>query len=380
MIKKIIFAGICAISLFGFLSSCSKYVPPKPAPLTSFTETLAVQKIWSNNIGGGISKDNLKLNPAFTNGTIFAADAKGRISAIDKNTGKTLWHVNTKNPITSSLAASDSLVYAGTGSAKILALQQTDGKIKWQKDLVNDVLATPLAVDNMVVTKTESGQLNAFAAENGKLLWKYSQEEPPLILRGSSSPKYADGLVITGFASGEIVALDSDTGLLKWRQTVAEPTGSFPVERMVDIAADPIIYNGVIFAATFQGKLAAINLNNGEVLWKTNASTYEGLAVNKNKVFISDAQDNVIAYDKDTGEKIWEQKSLTNRSLTGPAVIDNAVVVGDMEGYLHFMNVENGNFIARIKVDSSGLLAQPIVKDNALYVITRAGNLVKFAV
>jgi outer membrane protein assembly factor BamB len=204
------------------------------------------------------------------------------------------------------------------------------------------------------------------------------QEQPPLVLRGGSAPKAQDGLLISGFANGEIVAFNEDTGKISWRQLVAEPSGTFAVERMVDIVADPVIVDNTIYVATYQGKIAALNLHNGRILWTKDASTFSGLAVTNNMVIISDANDYVTAFDRATGAQLWQQKSLEYRGLTAPATISHYAVVGDAEGYLHFIDTRNGRFAARVAVGGGGIVAAPIVNDNAVYVVTRSGYLAKF--
>ena len=370
-LSKILFLS-CALFAFG----CSKDTTPQPTPLVDFPQSLDIEKSWSHNIGSNIGEDYVKLDPAFSANTVFVPDYKGKITAIDKNTGKILWKTNTKSTITSSAAANSHTVFVG-GSGQIFALAQDNGKIKWSRDVVNEILATPLVTDDLVIAKTTNGQLTAFDANTGDIVWKYSQEEPPLVLRGSSSPKASDDSIISGFASGEMVALNKNSGKVEWKQLIAEPSGNFAVERMVDIVADPIIADGVIYTATYQGKLAALSLRTGKVLWTNNISTFSGLAVNNNLVIAADANDTVSAFDRSSGDIVWQQKSLANRGLTAPAIISHYVVVGDKEGYLHFMNTANGHFVARLNIGGKGIIAQPIVYGNAVYVVTRSGYLAK---
>jgi len=372
------FYKILFLSCVLFAYGCSKDTTPKPAPLVDFQQQLNVKNSWSHNIGSNIGEDYVKLNPAFSGDKIFVPDYRGTITALNRNTGKVLWKTKTKVTITSSLAANSNLVFAGTGAGEILALDQNNGQIKWSAPLTNEVLATPLALDDKVIVKTTNGQLTAFATANGVPMWKFTHEEPALVLRGSSSPKVSGNLIICGFANGEIVALNQDTGNVAWRQPIAEPNGSFAVERMVDIVADPVIKDGVIYTATYQGKIAALNLKSGAGLWTNTISTFSGLDVTNNLIIASDAYDNVSAFDRSNGDLVWQQKALANRGVTAPAVISHYVAVGDNEGYLHLMNTVNGHFVARIHVGGGGIIAQPIVDGNAIYVVTKSGSLAKY--
>lgn len=372
----------CAFAvIFVALTGCGhKEAAPKPAALVAFNPALEVKTLWSKNIDAGSGKEELKLSPAGTADKIFVADYKGKVSAVNRDSGKTIWSANTEAPITTGLAVGDGLVFVGTGQGKIFALYQSNGKKKWQNAMTNEILATPLYAQNVVVAKTENGQLSGFDALSGKRLWNYMQEGPALVLRGSSAPKVYDGMVVSGFANGELVALDIDSGNVVWKQIVAEPKGSFAVERMIDINADPVIIDNRIYVATFQGKLAALNVKNGNILWEQNISTYSGLTVDTHNVYISDSSDTVWAFDRDDGSVRWKQNALANRQITAPVAIGSYVVVGDAEGYLHWLAKANGNFVARDKIGSGGILDAPIASGNSIYVFTRGGKLAKLAI
>lgn len=375
--NKCAILGILGITL-ALLSACSKdEPPPKPAALTIFKPTVAVHKQWSNNISTN-KTPYLKLAPAFANDKVFIASPSGKIKAIEKNTGKTAWQINTKMPITSGLAANSNMIFVGTGNGNVLALQQQNGKTAWQTTVPNDVLAAPAANDSVVVVKTSSGHISAFDTATGKSLWNYTPPESPLTLRGSSSPVIANGMVISGFANGEMAAIDLENGTLEWKQQIATPTGSFAVERMVDIVANPVVKDNIIYVATFQGSIAAINIKSGHIIWQQPMSCYSGIAVDEHNVYVTDTQDKVWALDRTNGSEMWHKETFANRSLSGPAVLNNLVAIGDAEGYVHWLDTTNGQIAARTAI-SGAIVASPITIDGAVYVFSSSGDLAKFS-
>lgn len=361
------------------LSACSSYNPPKPAPLVSFQPTLQVQKQWSNSIGKGTNGKFLKLTPVIANGKIYANSNNGIAAAFDTESGDKIWKVNTGLTFTSGLTATDNLIFAGTDQAQIVAIQQAKGLPGWWRPVTSEVLATPYAASHKVLVKDESGTLTAFNT-SGKQLWIYSHNDPSLILRGGSSPKIVGKYVIVGFSSGELVALNLYSGNVIWSKFIAEGHGGSDVERMVDIDADPQIANGVIYVATYRGKVAAVNLYNGRILWRHDLSSYSGLAVSGGNVYVSDTSGNVWDFDARTGAVVWRQTALSNRNISGPAVVGNGVVVGDVKGYLHFMSKADGHFVARVDVGGGAIMTAPIAVGNAVYVYTSGGKLAKYLV
>jgi len=364
-----------------FLYGCAGYKPPAPAPLVSFKPTLNVQQQWSLRASQGTSGEYLKLTPAIVGNKIFVNSYVGEITAIDVNNGHKIWKTYTKMNLTSGLAAGNGMLFVGDSEGQVLAYQQSKGAFVWWAPISSQILATPCVNGNTLLVKAENGQLSAFNVNNAKQLWTYSHDEPTLILRGGSSPQMFGNKVVTGFASGELVVIDLRDGQFIWREPIAEGQGSMAVQRMVDIDVNPKIFSGVIYVATYQGKIAAVNLKNGKILWQHKLSSYSGLAVDNERVYVSDETGHVWAFDRKTGNVIWKQSDLSYRKITGPALVDNAVIVGDGQGYLHFMSPTDGHFMARVLVHKNdGIIAEPIAVGNSVFVYTQGGRLARFDV
>ena len=375
--KKIFKIVLGSLMIFN-LAACSWFGDDavKPAPLVNFTQTLHAHKEWSNNNSTGTAKQYLKMTPAMSNGKIYTVSYLGKVRAINKLTGRTIWKTSLGTHLTSGVAVDNDMLFLCGSRGQILALSQQNGAIKWRTNFNNEILAVPVAASGKIKIKTE-GQLIALDQQNGLKLWSYEQEQPSLVLRGSNTPKIVGDMVITGFANGNIAALDINTGRLIWQSALAESTGSSMIERMIDVDADMAVIGNVVYASSYQGNIAAVSLK-GQLLWKRALSSYTGVAADVAKVYVSDSYGTVWALDRQTGTVVWQQKALADREITAPVLYgNNYLAVGDKEGYVHFMRISDGRFVARIKAGSSRIIAAPIADSGDLYVMLTSGTLVK---
>lgn len=376
------FRLIIALFLALTLSACESFLTgagssnaPKPTALVAFQPEFNAQPVWSTRIGFGMYKDYLKLGPVVDN-RVFVADASGKVTATNAQSGGKLWQVNTKASITSGPTVGAGLVIVGTADAQIVALNEMTGAQVWRVKLPNAVLAAPQISAGRVLVRTVDGKLCALATQNGQLLWMYDHGSPTLILRVNSVPQVADDKVIAGFADGKLAAYSIDQGKLLWEQTIAYPQGAGQAAQMVDVAADPVIAGDVIFVATYQGKIAAVALQTGQVLWQRDISTYTGLVLGPQLLYVTDAQGGVWAFDRRSGDVIWHQTQLLNRQLTAPVLMGNAVMVADVEGYLHWLSQQDGHLVGRVlAAKGKNIVAAPAVLGNMVYVATTDGHL-----
>jgi len=169
--------------------------------------------------------------------------------------------------------------------------------------------------------------------------------------------------------------VDLISGDLRWEVSITAPSGRSELERMVDIDVDPLVVEGVIYACTYQGEMAAVTEDTGVVLWRRKLSSYSGIGGNWRQVYVSDDEGNLWAIDPSNGSAIWKNDTLLRRGLSGPALLGEYVVVGDFEGYLHWFDSSNGEMLARTRAGSDAITTQPIARDGVLYVYGEGGAL-----
>ena len=381
MKQKVLFKGRFLLSILilvgcATFSSSDNVLPP--APLVDFKPTIKINELWKSRIGKGSGNHYLRLNPVIKDNKIFVADYSGNVVAFDVDSGQIIWQQRLDVSISSGISIDGDKLFIATGEGGIVALNASDGELLWNTLVGSEILATPTATKGIVLAKSIDGSITALSQNDGKQLWHFDQEVPPLILHASSQPQVAGQSAVVGFANGRLVSLALHTGKLLWNKKIAEGKGATVIERMVDIDVSPIVVRGVVYVATYQGKIAALELQSGRILWRHTISSYAGIAADLKNVYISDAKSYVWAFDEETGAVIWRQAQMEGRMLTGPALLNNYIVVADMEGYLHWLSKENGDFVARNELDSSGVIVSPIVAGNRVYVYSRDGYLYAF--
>ncbi|MET0012019.1 MAG: outer membrane protein assembly factor BamB [Sedimenticola sp.] len=347
----------------------------KPAELVELENPVAMRTLWSTSVGAGTDELRVKLVPFVVDNRVYAADSNGTIEALDASNGKKLWSIESELEISGGPGAGDGLVLVGTSNAELVAFDSANGAERWRTRVSSEVLSVPKVSQGIVVVHTIDGKLFGFDAASGKQAWIYDRTVPVLTLHGSSSPVISGNAVICGFASGKLAAIELETGSPIWEVSVTAPSGRSELERMVDIDGDPLVVDGVIYVATYQGEMAAVSQDTGVVLWRRKLSSYNGLGVDWRQLYVSDDNDFVWAVDPRNGSLIWKNEKLKARRLSTPAVMGEYVVVGDYDGYLHLLATEDGRLLGRTRVGEDPITTAPVVVDGVIYVYGDGGDL-----
>ncbi len=222
------------------------------------------------------------------------------------------------------------------------------------------------------------GEVIAVSLTKEETLWRYQHGAPTLVLRGGSRPRVVNNEVLIGFADGKFVALNASNGKLLWERLMALPKGASIVEQMVDINVDPVIVGDMAYVVSYQGNLAAINTHSGETKWQIPFSSHTGMAVQRNTLYAVNDDDEIWSVNRPNGQVNWRQVDFAARDITAPAIIDDILVVGDKEGYLHWLATKDGHHIARIQATGDAIIARPVVHNNTVYVLTASGRVAAF--
>lgn len=359
------------------------------ADLARFRPTAKITDIWFADAGQG--RKYLSLSLWSDGRNIYVADADGQVSAYTADRGKQLWRVDLKQPVSGGVGGGDKWLLLGTRKGEVIALNRGNGATVWRAAVSSEVLAPPIESQGVVAVNAGDGRVFAFAASDGKRLWVQERTEPSLSLRGTSTPAIVKGAVVSGFANGRFAAFDVKDGRQRWELTVAEPRGRNEIERLVDVDTQPLVNGNIIYTAGYQGRIVAVNVESGGVIWSREISAYTGMDSDSNNVYITDAQGNVVAFDGQTGSGVWKQDKLHGRGLTAPAVMGPFVIVGDVEGYVHVLRREDGSLAARYRLEregtetgfehaafegiSSPIRARPLVVGDTVFALNTGGQL-----
>ncbi len=382
-VLKRVLAVAVAVSV---LSGCASEVDSiQMAPLPKVDNTFTPKTDWSRSVGNGVSGYYSKLTPVVGLDKVYVADRDGLIEALNPANGKVEWKTDLEKDnsalLTGGLVLGDGKLFVGTANAKVIALDAETGKEVWRTTVAGEVLSKPLVSDGLVVVNTSLGVLQALDAETGASKWQVSNEVPTLTLRGDSSPVAVSGGVFWGLANGRLAGALMSDGRMLWQQLIAAPKGSTEIDRLVDVDASPVIDGDRLYAVGYNGTLVSIDLRSGQIAWKRNYSSATDFVIDGSELFLVTAKDHIVAVDARSGTELWQNTDLQYRQLSAPAVIDGYLVVGDAEGYLHWLDTQSGEFVSQESVDGSGIAVPPVaLDDNGFIVVTRDGEINKMQI
>jgi outer membrane protein assembly factor BamB len=310
---------------------------------------------------------------------VYAASGSGVVARYDAASGKQVWRVDTKRPLTGGVGADADRVLVGTRKGEVLALD-LNGKTVWTSRVSSEVLSAPRLAEGMVIVRSGDGRIAALDANDGVRKWEYSASLPPLLLRSDAGVAVARKSVFAGLHNGRLVALGLASGNLGWEATVAQPKGANELERMVDVAAAPVLEEDEVCAVAFQGRVACFDAVKGTLLWSRDASSAVSLGGDPGTLYMTDDRGTVQALDRSTGATYWKMDKLYGRQVSAPVIVGRFVAVGDFEGYVHFLHREDGALAARLATDGSPIVARPQRVGPNLLVQTRGGGVYLIAV
>jgi len=351
-----------------------------PAALTTFEARADVQELWSTDIGKGPEQTYLRLTPVLNRDVLYVTDTRGHVQALSLPGGRMLWETDLSLDVTTGVGFGDNQILVASRKGVIVSLDSASGKEQWRGQASSEVLAPPVIGNGVVVVQCVDGRLTALSSSSGKRLWSIDRSEPALTLRGTATPVVVSNLVLAGYANGKLLAANLKDGRVLWEIPVAQPKGRSEIERLIDVDAPVLVVGQVLVAAAYQGRVVAMSLQDGRLLWSRDISTYQPMASDGVNVYVSDAEGHVVAVDLRNGATVWKQDKLLNRRLSGPAVVGAAVAVGDFEGYVHWLSREDGQFLARERAGSSAILATPVADTPILYVTNQNGKLYAFRI
>jgi outer membrane protein assembly factor BamB len=380
MIRRLALFLLCGLLLQGcnWFRSWGDPEPGDPAELVKFDASVKVKKIWSTGIGDGMGKEGIAMAPVYVSGKLYAADYEGRLMAIDAESGKKIWSVKTKQPFSGGPSVGDELIIMGTIDGAVIAFDVDNGNERWSAKVSSEVLSVPGISDDVVVVRGIDGRVFGLDSETGARLWVHDHSVPLLTLRGNADILVRGSTIYVGYDDGSVTALRADDGSLIWNQSIVSPEGRTELERLSDIGTNMVIVASDLIVSSYKSRVVSLAADSGRMLWFKDISSATGVTVDRTNLAISDKAGDVWLLDRRNGATQWKIDQLTNRGLTRPAFYGDYIVVGDKEGYLHWINTSDGNFVARERLGKKGFVSAPLTVGTTTYVMTTKGDLAAF--
>jgi outer membrane protein assembly factor BamB len=362
------------------LAACSKDKDvDQPAKLTDFTKTIRAERVWTASVADkGAKPLRLGLGLAVDGNHVYAAGRKGEVAAFDLASGRALWRAKTKLALSGGPGAGSGLVVVGSTFGDLVALNAADGAVRWKVRLNGEVLSAPAVSERLIAVRTVDGKLRGLSLKDGQELWTQEQQVPRLSLRGTSWPVMTGDLVLCGFDNGKVAAVNANDGSIQWETTISPAHGKTELERLDDVDAGVRVSGSDVYAIGFQGRIAMLALDTGQIWWSHDASSFRGIGLDDGALYVATADGEVVALRRRTGTELWRQKALLHRRLSAVVEADTSIVVGDYQGYVHWLDKATGALAARAATGKVRISNSPVVVGNMVLVVNDAGKISAF--
>jgi outer membrane protein assembly factor BamB len=370
---------VAALALIGACSKDKSIEPP--AKLTPFAATMRVQRLWSASVDDKKAVPlRLALGLSLADNRVYAAGHRGDVVAFDLASGRVLWRARTHAPLSGGTAVGGELVLVGANDGQLFALKAANGEIRWKVRLNGEVLAPAAISERLIAVRTVDGKLHALSPADGHELWSQEQQVPRLSLRGTAQPVIVGELVLCGFDNGKVLAANMSDGSVQWEATITPPHGRTELERLADIDSAVSVSGQDVYTVGFQGRVAMLALETGQIWWSHELSSYRGLTLGDDALYVATADGEVVALKARTGAEMWRQKALLHRGLSALATMDDTLVTADFQGYVHWLDKASGALAARASTGKVRVSTAPVVAGNMVVVINDRGQLSAFRV
>ena len=344
-----------------------------PTPLYNLKSSLNLKVLWQENIGEH-NGDNLDI--FHIEDFLFIATSDGTIKKIDSKSGNTFWEKKFNVKLTSGIAGDDDNLFFSTSDGFLWCMNH-DGELIWKSLLSGEINSLPIIYDSKVVVKLNNYKIIQLNTKDGSVLWKYQAAIPPLTFKSEGKLIQSNNVVYLGLPGGKMVAIDSPTGGLVWESNISRAKGATDIERANDITSHPVIDDAVIYGVTTNGDISSLDRRNGKTIWTEPISSFYGMAFDGSSLFVTHDTGSIYSVRKDDGEVEWRQAGLKFRRIGVGTLINDYIAFGDYDGYVHFLSIDDGSIIGRIKLEDSKILNNIIKIDDAVIVMMTAdGDLI----
>ncbi len=370
--------SLLLIVAFALLAGCATPDNAEPpAALTEISDPQRVRQLWSFNTGAGTVKNFYDMQPLVLGNVIYTIDTRGLINAIDSASGGSQWSYPTGLPAIAGLAGNNRGLIASSREGELVMFDFAAASLqtRWRLQLNSEIRSKAVIDGNQVFVKTVDGRLNAINADTGALTWAVSRRVPALSLTGNSYPVVSGDLVISGFDDGKLVAFERDNGSTVWETQVTIASGRTEIERLIDLDGQFLLRDGVLYVSSYQGNLAAISANNGQVIWSREFSSFQAIEADREALYLTDVSSHLWSIDRRTGSSFWKQDVLNARKITAPRLLGDRLVVADLEGYVHWFDKQDGRLLARSEPHAHRHLSQPVAVADRVLVLDSSNQL-----
>ena len=360
-------AGLTAVL---WLAACSSD-RPKPTPLTPVEAKLAVRPVWQAKLDAV----RMPLAMPVRDGVVMLAGADGSVMALDLATGREQWRGQAGKKLSAGVGSDGRFAAVVTVDNELVVFDR--GARLWSAGLDSATTTSPFVAGERVFVVGVDRAVHAFDAQDGKRLWTFQRSGEALTLaQAAVITSYKDTLLVGQGAT--LVGLDPTKGTVRWETAITSPRGTNEVERLNDLVGPALRLGDVVCARAFQTAVGCIAANNATLKWSRLVGGQQAIGGDTDLLAGADASDRITAWRSATGDIAWTNESLLYRNLSAPLVLARAVIFGDVEGQIHFLDRASGQPLLRLATDGSPITAPPVASGSTVLVATRNGGVFAF--
>ena len=355
-----------ALAFAGLLAACGSSPRPKPADLGSVPVKQDLQKGWSFALGAL----DFPMSPAITANLVGLATSQGTVHALDARNGQEVWRATVGAPLSAGVGSDGERFAVVTRGNELVTLQS--GKVLWRQKLPAQSFTPPLVAGQRVFVLMADRSVMGLDGATGRILWTQQRPGEPLVLRQAGVLLPVNDTLVAGL-SGRLVGLNPTTGALRWDAPLATPRGTNDLERLVDIVAPVSRVGDSVCARAFLAQVGCVNAARGGVQWTRAAVSDQGLSGNASLMVGTESNGVVTAWQRNSGERLWETDRLRYRRLSAPLMTDKGVLVADEAGFIYLLSLTDGALLNRITLDGEALVSPPLAMGSDFLVVSRKG-------
>lgn len=360
------------LALWG-LAACGSSPKPVPQSVGEVKPVQAVELQWKHAVSGDT---RLGQTLSLAQDRLALATKDGRVSVVNTRSGETHWKVDLKTNLNTGAGFDGKFAAVVTTGNELVVMN--DGSVVWRSRLTAQSFTNPLVAGERVFVMLADRSVMAFDQATGQRLWTQVRPGEGLVLKQNGVLTAFRNNVLVGLG-GKLTALDPDNGVLRWELPLATPRGINDLERLVDLVASASRVNNLVCVRAFQAQVGCVDAARGALLWTRAANGAQGVDGDSSTLVGTETNGVVRAWNRSTGERVWDTERLKYRELTTPLWTSKGIVVGDANGWLYILSTQDGQLLNKIKTGSDGFASPPTaLADGGFVVLTRNGSLLAY--
>jgi outer membrane protein assembly factor BamB len=352
------------------------------------------QLAWSSAAGAGNErKFRITAEPVADGGRVFTMDSHATVVAHAIG-GGALWSADLTAPgeregtaSGGGLALGDGKLFATSTHGELVALDPANGAVLWRQKFGAAINGAPTVAGGQVFVTTAASAAFAVNTDTGRIAWRLAGVPSQVGVSGTAAPAISDNTLVMPLANGSMLGVDAASGTVRWSARISGDRPGRGRQALQAFTGEPVVADGIIYAATASGRAVAVGLNDGRERWNVVEGAQGTMTVAGGSVFFVNDEAQLLRLSAASGEKIWSvdlpryvraDKPRKLKSIWpafGPVLASGRVWIASGDGYLRAFNPEDGAQLGFVELPA-GAASRPIVVAGMMMLMTEKGTLI----